>query len=84
MDTQQISKALLSTAGLKIGMKIKRIKDSDILINGEIYTIREIQGDGEVKVSGPMKQLPEDDYDFDIKRFERVSSEDFIEDWEDG
>ena len=84
MDTEQISKTLLSTAGLKPGMKIKRIKDSDVLINGEIYTIVEITAGNQVRVSGPTKQpVPEDnEYEFDIKRFERVSSEDFIEDWE--
>jgi hypothetical protein len=86
MDTQQISKALLSTAGLKVGMKIKRIKDSDILIKGNIYTIVEISGSDEVVVSGEAKELlrQDDDYEFDIKRFERISSEDFIEEWEDG
>ena len=86
MDTQQISKALLSTAGLKVGMKIKRIKDSDILIKGNIYTIVEISGSEEVVVSGEAKELlrQDDDYEFDIKRFERISSEDFIEEWEDG
>jgi hypothetical protein len=86
MDTQQISKALLSTAGLKVGMKIKRIKDSDILIKGNIYTIVEISGSDEVVVSGEAKELlrQDDDYKFDIKRFERISSEDFIEEWEDG
>ena len=86
MDTQQISKALLSTAGLKVGMKIKRIKDSDILIKGNIYTIVEISGSDEVIDSGEAKELlrQDDDYEFDIKRFERISSEDFIEEWEDG
>jgi hypothetical protein len=86
MDTQQISKALLSTAGLKVGMKIKRIKDSDILIKGNIYTIVKISGSDEVIVSGEAKKpLRQDDgYKFDIKRFERISSEDFIEEWEDG
>jgi len=84
MDTEQISKTLLSTAGLKPGMKIKRIKDSDVLINGEIYTIVEITAGDQVRVVGPTKQPVEEDnqYEFDIKRFERVSSEDFIEDWE--